>query len=287
MNQAITETEVRRPVTRYHGGKWRAAQWIISHFPPHRVYVEPYGGGGSVLMQKPRSHSEIYNDLWDDIVNVFRVLRDPDKAEQLRQQSCLTPFSRTEMLESDEPATDDIERARRIVYRSFSGFGSASANSLHKTGFRSNSRTSGNSPSMDWRNWPDHIASFTERLRGVCIECRPALDLIRQHNAPDTLYYLDPPYPHGVRGMRRRNAAYRFEMSDQDHIDLADLLLTSQSMVIISGYRCELYDVFYRNWQRVDWPSYADGAVKRVESLWINKSAQHGQHRLDLADTDY
>lgn len=193
MNNVAQSTQVRRPPMRYHGGKWRIAQWIIRHLPPHRVYVEPYGGAGSVLLQKPRSHSEIYNDLWDDVVNVFRVLRDPEKAEQLRQQACLTPFSRTEMLESDEPATDEIERARRIIFRSYSGFGSASANSLHKTGFRSTSRRSGNAPSMDWKNWPEHITSFTERLRGVCIESSPALELIEQHDGSDTLFYVDPP----------------------------------------------------------------------------------------------
>ena len=279
--------EVKRPVLRYHGGKWRIADWIISHFPPHRVYVEPYAGGASVLLQKPRSHTEVYNDLWDDVVNVFRVLRDPEKAEELRRAVSLTPFSRTDMLESDQPAEGAIERARRIIYRSFSGFGSASANSLHKTGFRSNSRMSGNAPSMDWRNWPEHIEMFTERLRGVCIECRPALGLIEQFDGGDTLFYIDPPYPHSTRGMRRRNAAYRHEMADDDHIELAMTLHQCNSMVVVSGYSCELYDDLYREWQRVDRGSYADGAAKRVESLWINPAAQHGQRHLDLADADY
>ncbi len=73
----------KRPALRYHGGKWRLAPWIISHFPPHLVYCEPYGGAASVLIQKPRSHGEIYNDLDGEIVNVFRVLRDPDQSELL------------------------------------------------------------------------------------------------------------------------------------------------------------------------------------------------------------
>ncbi len=286
MNQVAENIEVRRPVMRYHGGKWRIAPWIIAQFPKHRVYVEPYGGAGAVLLQKPRSHSEIYNDLWDDVVNVFRVLRDPDKAEQLRRAVALTPFSRTEMLESDKPAEDEIERARRIIYRSYSGFGSASANSLHKTGFRSNSRMSGNAPSMDWRNWPDHIASFTERLRGVCIESRPALDLIRQHDAVDTLFYLDPPYVHSTRGMRRRNAAYQFEMTDDDHRDLANVLSEATGMVFLSGYRSGIYDELYAGWKRIDRKSYADGAAKRIESLWLNPAAaKHGQQHLDLDAT--
>ncbi len=273
-----------RPVIRYHGGKWRLAQWIISQLPPHRVYVEPYGGGGSVLIQKERSHSEIYNDLWDEVVGVFRILRDPEKAERLRQQACLTPFARTEMVKADEPADDEIEAARRLIFRSFSGFGSASANSLHKTGFRSNSRRSGNAPAMDWRSWPAQIELFTERLRGVCIECRPALDLIRQFDAADTLFYIDPPYPHSTRGMRRRNAAYRHEMTDEDHEELASCLHGGSSMVVVSGYRCELYDDLYADYTRVDRRAYADGAAKRVESVWINKAAKHGQRRLELRD---
>lgn len=268
---------------RYHGGKWKMAKWIIEHLPQHRIYVEPFGGAGAVLLQKPRSHTEVYNDLWDDIVGVFRVLRDPKKAVLLRQQCELTPFSRTEMLLSDEPACDEIEAARRMIFRSFSGFGSASANSLHKTGFRSNSRQSGSPPAVDWLNWPAHIESFTKRLQGVVIECRPALELIPQHDNAETLFYLDPPYVHSTRGMGRRNAAYRHEMTDDDHRDLADVLYKIDGMAILSGYRCELYDELYRSWRRFDRRSLADGAAKRVESIWMNESSiKHGQQHLAL-----
>ena len=268
---------------RYHGGKWKMAAWIIAHLPQHRIYVEPFGGAGAVLLQKPRSHTEVYNDLWNDIVSVFCVLRDPKKAAALRQQCELTPFARTEMLLSDEPSDDEIESARRMIFRSFSGFGSASANSLHKTGFRSNSRQSGSPPAVDWRNWPAHIESFTERLRGVVIECRPALDLIPQHDDAETLFYLDPPYVHSTRGMRRRNAAYRHEMTDNDHLELSSVLHEIKGMAVLSGYRCDLYEDLYGDWHRIDRRSYADGAVKRIESIWMNESAtKHGQQSLEL-----
>lgn len=103
---------VRRPPLRYHGGKWKLAPWIISHFPPHRIYVEPFGGGGSVLMRKPRTYAEVYNDRWETVVNVFRVLRDPVKAEALRGLLELTPFARDEFMQCYHTDDDtDVERA--------------------------------------------------------------------------------------------------------------------------------------------------------------------------------
>lgn len=113
----------RRPILRYHGGKWMIAKWIISHFPEHRIYVEPFGGAGSVLMKKPRSFAEVYNDLDDNVVNVFRILRDPDKAAQLSRLIDLTPWSRTEFFASYEETEDDLERARRTIVRTLMGFG--------------------------------------------------------------------------------------------------------------------------------------------------------------------
>jgi DNA adenine methylase len=76
---------------RYHGGKWRLAPWIMAHFPPHAMYVEPFGCGAAVLLRKPPSRQEIYNDLDGEVVNVFRVLRDPAQAERLARLLALTP----------------------------------------------------------------------------------------------------------------------------------------------------------------------------------------------------
>jgi len=270
----MADEKPKRPVIRYHGGKWRLASWIVSHFPEHRVYVEPFGGAASVLMQKPRSHTEVYNDLWDEVVNVFRVLRDPELAAELLRVCELTPFSRTDMLECDERAEGQVERARRLIFRSHSGFGSAAANSLHKTGFRSSSRLSGQAPANDWRSWPAHIPVFVERMRGVVIESRPARQLVQQHDSPDALFYLDPPYVQSTRGMRRRNASYEHEMTDADHILLGSQLHNIQGAALVSGYRCDLYDWLYHDWRRVDKKAYADGAHERTESLWI-KEANH------------
>lgn len=262
--------QVTRPILRYHGGKWRLAPWIISHFPPHRVYVEPFGGAASVLLRKPRSYVEVYNDLDGEIVNLFRVLRDPTQARELERLLRLTPFARAEFEAAYLSDGDPIEQARRTIIRSHMGFGSDSL--FQVSGFRANTTWPGKRPAGDWAGYPDLVASFTRRLQGVVIENRPAAEVIRQHDGPDTLHYLDPPYPHGTRGQSVHR--YPVELSDDDHRDLADLVHGLEGMVIISGYPCALYDEeLYPDWQRVERSAFADRARRRTEVLWISPAA--------------
>jgi DNA adenine methylase len=108
---------ITRPVLRYPGGKYKMAKWIISHFPQHDFYVEPYGGAGSVLMRKQKVMGEIYNDLDGGVVNVFRVLRDPEKAKELERLIRLTPFAYEEYKCAYDPWDNDIEYARRVIFR--------------------------------------------------------------------------------------------------------------------------------------------------------------------------
>lgn len=267
---------VTRPVMRYYGGKWKLAPWIISHFPAHRVYVEPYGGAGSVLLRKPRSYAEVYNDMDGEVVNLFRVLRDPALAERLRRQVELTPFAREEFAVSYIPDADPIEQARRTLVRAFMGFGSSAHNSSKATGFRANSNRPVTTPAHDWANWPAVIPAIVERLAGVVIENHPAVEVIRQHDGPETLIYADPPYVHATRG-ERQAGNYRFEMDDDAHRELAAVLHGCRGMVVISGYRCPLYDELYGDWQRIDRAAYADGARPRTESLWLSPRARTRQ----------
>lgn len=262
-----------RPVLRYHGGKWRLAPWIISHFPAHRVYVEPFGGAASVLLRKSRSYAEVYNDLDAEVVNVFRVLRDADRAAALERALRLTPFARSEFAKSYEPCADATEQARRTIFRSFAGFGSAAVMSAHKTGFRSNVTRSGTTPAQDWHNYPSQIQAFVERLRGVVIESAPAADVVKRYDSPETLHYADPPYPHETRTFKSRptGRVYRFEMTSDDHRTLAAGLHAASGMVAVSGYACELYDnELYPDWHRVTKATHADSALDRTEVLWLN-----------------
>lgn len=256
----------KRPILRYHGGKWLLAPWIIQNLPQHRVYVEPYGGAASVLLRKERSYAEVYNDLDGEIVNLFAVAR--DHADQLAERLRLTPFARAEFQLSYEPAGDPIEQARRTVVRSFMGFGSNSHNKA--TGFRSNSNRSGTTPAHDWTNYPEALKGICLRLQGVVLENRPAVEVMKAHDTPETLHFVDPPY---VLSTRDAGGDYRHEMDDQDHQALASELEQLQGMVVLCGYRCDLYDELFQSWTRIDRNSHADGARQRVESLWLNNAA--------------
>jgi DNA adenine methylase len=107
------------------------------------------------------------------------------------------------------------------------------------------------------------------------IENRPAIDVIRQHDSKETLHYVDPPYPKSTRTDSGHD--YNFEMTDEDHIELAKVLNSVEGMVVLSGYACDLYDKqLYPNWRRVQKKAFADGALERVEVLWINFPAEQG-----------
>lgn len=257
--------QLRRPVLRWHGGKWILAPWIIDHIPSHRVYVEPFGGAASVLLRKPRSYAEVYNDLDDDVVNLFRVLRS-DRAHELVRQLRLTPFAATEFASAYEETDCGVERARRLIVRSFQGFGS---NGVHKkTGFRSNSNRSGTTPSHDWANYPDALMQVIDRLSGVCILNRDAREVMAAHDGPDALHYADPPYVFSTRKDDR--ADYAHEMDDAQHFDLLAFLRQIKGRVILSGYPHPAYDEVLFDWRRVERTALADGASERTEVLWMN-----------------
>lgn len=254
-----------RPVLRWHGGKWRLAPWIISQMPKHRVYVEPFGGAASVLIRKERSYSEVYNDLDDEVVNLFRVLRS-ERAGELIESLRLTPFAETEFFGAYECDGDEMERARLTVIKSFMGFGS---NAVHrKSGFRSNSNRSGTTPARDWLNYPDALKGLVERLRGVVVMNRDARAVMRCHDSPETLHYVDPPYVFETRADMGHD--YAHEMSDADHADLLGFLSELKGKVMLSGYPSAVYDAALAGWRRIERAALADGAAKRTEVLWLN-----------------
>lgn len=268
MSNLELEPKPMRPVLRWHGGKWLLAPWIISMMPPHRVYVEPFGGAGSVLVRKPRCYAEVWNDLDGHVVNLFQVLRS-DRADELVKMLRLTPFASAEFKEAYEEAADPVERARRLVVRSFMGFGSNGHNRL--TGFRSNSNRSGTTPAHDWVNYPDALKAVIARLQGVAILNRDACEVMAGHDSPETLHYVDPPYVFETRSDLSKD--YAHELSDTDHENLLDFLNGLTGMVILSGYPCDLYDARLSGWESISRRALADGARERTEVVWINPAA--------------
>lgn len=236
------------------------------------------GGGAGVLLHKPRSHAEIYNDLDDDIVGLFRVLQDPAGAARLIDLLRITPFARREFEIAYEWTPDPVERARRLVIRSFMGFGSNAHSCTQRghqsTGFRSNSNRSGTTPAQDWANLPDAYAAIIARFRGIVIEHRDAIEVLQRHDGVLSLHYVDPPYVQETRSMfKGGKSAYKHEMDIDAHDRLLKALLGLVGMVVLSGYASPLYDAALESWRRIEFKAYADGARERIEVLWINPAA--------------
>lgn len=269
---------VTRPALRYLGGKWKLAPWIIGHFPGHRVYAEPFGGAASVLLRKPRSQGECYNDLDGSVVNLFTVLRDAGSRAELCNQISMTPFAREEFDRAFSPTDDPIEKARRLVVRSFMGHGSSSAVSERSTGFRASLVNRGGAlPSGEWTTMPDSLARVGQRFAGVLIENRPAMAIIDRYDFPDALLYLDPPYVPETRSQKRKGAAlyhgYSHELDYAGHEALLDRILETDAMVVLSGYDNDLYNARLAGWSRSEIDTHTHGNLTRREVLWVSPSA--------------
>lgn len=267
-----------RPLLRWHGGKWRLAPWIVSNLPPHRIYVEPYGGAASVLLHKPRSTTEIYNDLDATLHQLFAVLRDDALAARLVRQLRLTPFAREEFGRAYEPSDDPVEAARRTIVRSFMGYGSDGTAGVYRTGFRRQRSTCGSTPAREWAGFPSALEMIIDRLAGVTFERDDAVTVMRQFDEPRALHYVDPPYLPETRstGNRRRGQGYyvyQHELETADHEQLLATLRDLRGMVVLSGYPSPLYDAELAGWHRIQRRARADGNRPRTEVLWINPAA--------------
>ncbi|MES3674629.1 DNA adenine methylase [Halomonas elongata] len=277
------------PVLRYHGGKWRMAEWVLAHFPPasaYDTYVEPFGGSASVLMRKPASAYEVYNDLDGEVVNVFRVLRDSEQRDRLAELLILTPYARDEFELAYQHHDDPVERARRTIFRAFSGFGSAAV-TKGRTGFRgfSGSYGRGVNPAHYWSRYPSNLAAFGERLSGVVIEQRPALDVLHERDHSRALHYLDPPYLHATRAMGQDKSTYRHELTTAEHEHLLRECCRLEGFVVLSGYPSALYQDVLTGWQMVTRDFAASGqkgTVFRTECLWLSPRLVEHQCQRDM-----
>ena len=248
-------------ILKYPGGKWRIAEWIIQHLPAHKVYCEPYFGSGGVFFNKQPSYIETINDINGDIVNLFKVVR--ERPAELATALALTPWARDEYRACNEPATDEIERARRTLVRHHQSYGTTNAN---KNTWR-NSQTY-NSPrtAAQWKDLPDAVFEICGRLKDAQIENINALTLIERYNDTETLLYLDPPY---LQSLRKRNM-YKCEMTEKQHIELLELIKQSKSKVCLSAYDNELYNKYLKDWYTDEKKTIAQAGKHRTEKIYMN-----------------
>ncbi|RPI91063.1 MAG: DNA adenine methylase [Planctomycetaceae bacterium] len=256
----------------WYGGKFSHLNWLLELLPECHHYCEPFAGSAAVLLNRPCSPVETYNDVDGEVVNFFRALR--DQTDELLKSIALTPFSREEFYRAVEPAETpltDLERARRFFIRARQvRTGLAQTASLGRWANCKNTSRAGMSGVVSrWLGSVEMLPQIAERLLRVQIENRPALDLIELYDDKGTLFYCDPPYPHSSRGDAK---AYGFEMTDDAHETLAKKLGSVLGRVAVSGYRCELMDRLYTGWRRVDAPTKKCHSSKkdRTEALWMN-----------------
>lgn len=268
---SVKKSEVTRSALRYFGGKWAIAPWVMEHQPPCRIYVEPFGGAASVLLRRPASPVEVYNDLDEEIVGIFRVLQDPHHCSELIRRLQRTPYARTEFERAFIATDNPIVRAQRAIVRAYQSFHHEALFNPKKTSFADARHRAGHSKAREWASYPRCLASIHRRLQGVVIERRDALEVIRAQDTPQTLFYVDPPYMPSTRS----SAKYRHELNIEQHQALLDRLMKVQGMVVVSGYPSELYDDVLGGWRRVERKHRASGSVlPRTEALWISPAAQ-------------
>lgn len=285
MNQTVTRKRNApspingRPTRRkliafgWYGGKFSHLDWLLPLLPKCHHYCEPFGGSAAVLLNRGTSPIETYNDIDGEVCSFFRALR--ENKELLIEQIGLTPFSREEFAAACqiEPDLSPVERARRFYVRARQvRTGLAQTASLGRWANCKNTSRAGMSGVVSrWLGGLNALAQIADRLIRVQIENRPAEDVIKLYDAENTLFYCDPPYVHHTRG---DNNAYAFEMTDDEHCRLAELLNSVKGMVALSNYDCDLLNHLYPapRWRKIMGPKKTIHSTKdkRVEVLWTN-----------------
>jgi DNA adenine methylase len=260
-----------RPPVKWHGGKRYLASRIIGHFPQHRVYLEPFGGGASVLLNKAPVDVETYNDLDKRITRLFRVLR--EHGSTFVEQARFVLYSQIEFEDAGQypPNATELQMAICDFIRWRQSFGGKGKSWSYTTG-RARGGMAGDVNA--WWTAIEMLPEIIERLRRVQIICQPATEAIKRFDHKEGLIYCDPPYVHGTRS-KGGTDVYGVEMTDDDHQQLAKTLSKCKAKVVLSGYPSSLYDRLYKGWRTVDFDiaNHAAGGrskARATERLWLN-----------------
>jgi DNA adenine methylase len=256
----------------WYGGKFSHLDWLLPLLPEATHYCEPFGGSAAVLLNRAPAPVETYNDADGEVVNFFRVLR--EQKEALLEAIGLTPFSREEFehaIARPDGEITDLERARRFFVRARQvRTGLAQTASSGRWAHCILTSRAGMAGAVSrWLGSVEGLSEIAQRLLRVQIENAPAIDVIRRYDSEATLFYCDPPYAHETRG---DSNAYAYEMTDDQHRELAEVLRSIKGMVALSGYRCDLMDKLYGDWRQVTAPAKHAHSIKqlREETLWMN-----------------
>ncbi|MGA2257233.1 MAG: DNA adenine methylase [Thermoguttaceae bacterium] len=263
---------------KYHGGKNYQANNLIDLMPEHLHYVEPYCGGLAVLLHKnPIGVSEVVNDIHGGLTNFFRVLQSPLHFAEFQRIVSAVPFSQVEWSAAQktgvfpaDPNIIDVEAAVRffIACRQSRAGTFDSFAPLSKTRIRRQM----NEQASAWMSAVDGLPQVAERLKRVVILNKDALDVIRQEDGLQTLFYLDPPYLHETRVAID---TFAFEMTDLQHSQLLEVIKTCKGKVMLSGYHSPLYDQELSDWrcQEFQIDNKASSAKTKpvmTECVWMN-----------------
>lgn len=257
----------------WYGGKCSRLKWLLPlvNKIEHTTYVEPFGGSGALLFNKPISPVEVYNDIYGDVVNFLRVLR--DHTEEIVNLLSLTPYSREEFEDAINIPEDlsYIERARKFFVRARQvRSGLATSCTVGNWSYSKSESRRGISQTVSrWLSSVDGLLEFVDRLKVIQIENLPAIDIINRYSSKDTLYYLDPPYMLETRSQE----AYAHEMVHKDHERLLKFIKSIDGKFVLSGYSNELYDNLLSDWHILEFEENLGGfskseSSKRIEKIW-------------------
>lgn len=255
-----------KSLLRYPGSKWRIASWILSYFPEHRSYLEPFVGSGAVFFSKQRSDIETINDLDGDVVNLFYwVKHDPEK---LAHEVYYTPYARQIYDNAYLPDAKESSLNKAVKFLIHLNMGYGYHTTEAKVGWKNDVQGREKAyAALDWKSLPDRIIEVTERLRGVQIENRQAVDVISKFNYENVLIYCDPPY---LLDTRSGGKQYKNEMTESDHEQLLYMLMEHKGSALISGYESELYNSLLKDWHKENKMNYSQAGSKKQEVLWMN-----------------
>lgn len=219
------------------GGKGRQINELLPLIPESRIYVEPFGGGAAILLNKPRSEVEVYNDLDHALVNLWDVVRDRSKFDEFCRYIHLTPYSRAVFEEclTFEGIEDPIRRAAAFYTVLNQAIG---GKRLARKGDWSRRRD--DNRALAWFNKQEDLQAIFDRFRSVQIECRDAMDILQEWDSDDTTFYCDPPY---ILETRAKNKYYAVEPGDEYHNRMVEVMVKLKGAVVLSGYDHPIYEV--------------------------------------------